>query len=149
MVIGPTDLYEWATHHVWDFRLSPTNCAVALDYSAPLKPTLHADFFSRELKFYPNQRLLGMLESGVIYMADVELQSLFARHLTSLPKGYTAVGKELRRLKAKGWYDFTPHIPFWPIYFNAQGSTARKLEYSQVMLTSARKLVSNMGRNMV
>lgn len=32
------------------------------------------------------------------------------------------------RLHEKGWYDFTPHIPFWPIYFNAQGSTARKLE---------------------
>ena len=128
MVIGTQDIYEWATHHVWDFRLSPAQCAVALDYSAPLKPTLNAEFFTRELAHYPNQRLLGMIETGVIYMADVELQSLFVRHLTSLPKGFTAVSKELRRLQQKGWYDFTPHIPFWPIYFNAQGSQARKYE---------------------
>ena len=128
MVIGAADLYEWARHHVFDFRRSPAECAVALDYHAPLNPTLNADFFARELALYPNQRLLGFIETGVIYMADVELQSLFARHLTSLPKGFKAVGKELRRLKQKGWYDFTPHIPFWPIYCNAQGSTARKLE---------------------
>ena len=61
-------------------------------------------------------------------MADVELHSLFAKHLISLPKRFRAVAKELRRLKGKGWYDFTPHIPFWPIYFNAQGSTLRKLQ---------------------
>ena len=61
-------------------------------------------------------------------MADVEMQSFFAKHLVSLPKGYKAVAKELRRLQKKGLYDFTAHIPFWPIYFNAQGSTARKLE---------------------
>ena len=129
MVVGPADLYPWARHHVYDFRRSPAECAVALDYSAPpLDPTLNAAFFSRELRLYPNQRLLGMIEQGVVYMADVELQSLFARHLISLPKGFKAVGKELRRLRQKGWYDFTPHIPFWPIYFNAQGSQARKLE---------------------
>lgn len=128
MVVGRDELYEWARHHVWDFRLSPQQCAVALDYQAPLRPTLNADFFARELKGYPNQRLLGMIETGVIYMADVELQSLFVRHLISLPKGFKAVGKELRRLKKQGWYDFTPHIPFWPLYFNAQGSQARKLE---------------------
>ena len=27
-----------------------------------------------------------------------------------------------------GWYDFFPDLPFWPMYLNAQGSTARKLE---------------------
>ena len=128
LVIGSADLYEWARHHVYDFRLSPHQCAVALDYAAPLNPTLHAEFFNRELADYPNQQLLGMINTGVIYMADVEAQSVFMKHLISLPKGYKAVAKELRRLKGKGWYDFTPHIPFWPIYFNSQGSTARKLE---------------------
>ena len=45
MVIGPDQLYEWARFHVWDFRNSPQECAVALDYQAPLKPTLKAKFF--------------------------------------------------------------------------------------------------------
>ena len=128
MTIGPNELYDWARPYVWDFRLSPEHCAVTLDYNAPLKPTLNSDFFKIELADYPDQRLLGFIDTGVIYMADVEMQSLFAKHLISLPKGFKAVAKELRRLRAKGWYDFTPHVPFWPIYFNAQGSTARKLE---------------------
>ena len=128
LVIGQADLYEWARHHVYDLRLSPQRCAVPLNYSAPLNPTLQADFFNRELAEYPNQQLLGMINTGVIYMADVEAQSVFMKHLISLPKGYRAVAKELRRLKGKGWYDFTPHVPFWPVYFNSQGSTARKLE---------------------
>jgi len=93
-----------------------------------MQPTLNADFFRRELKDYPNQRILGMIEDGVIYQADVEMQGVFIPHLESLPKGYRAVAKELRRLHSLGWYDFFPHIPFWPPYFNAQGSTARKLE---------------------
>ena len=48
-------------------------------------------------------------------------------HLTSLPKGFTAVSKELRRLHGLGWYDFHPQPAFYPGYFNAQGSQARKL----------------------
>ena len=44
---------------------------------------------------YSNQCILGMLEAGVIYQADVEMQGVFVPHLTSLPKGYCAVSKEL------------------------------------------------------
>ena len=33
LVIGSADLYEWARHHVYDFRLSPRQCAVPLDYT--------------------------------------------------------------------------------------------------------------------
>ena len=40
MVIGPADLYEWASHNVCDFRRSPAECAVALDYQSQLNPTL-------------------------------------------------------------------------------------------------------------
>ena len=57
LVIGQADLYEWARHHVYDFRLSPQHCAVSLNYSAPRNPTLQADFFNRELADYPNQQL--------------------------------------------------------------------------------------------
>ena len=128
MVMGPSDLYGWAGVHVWDLRQCPEQCATALDYSAPITPTLNADFFARELKDYDDQRILGMLQTGVIYMADVEMQSVFIKHLISLPAGFQSVAKELRRLQAKGWYDFTPNVAFWPCYFNAQGSTIRKLE---------------------
>jgi len=49
-------------------------------------------------------------------------------HLTSLPFGYASVGKELRRLRSLGWYEFYSGLPFWPMYLNGQGATARKLE---------------------
>ena len=69
-----------------------------------------------------------MIEDGVIYQADVELHAVFAPHLTSLPKGFVAVNKELKRLASKGWYEYYPHAPFFPGYYNGQGSTVRKLE---------------------
>ena len=128
LVIARDELYPWARGHVWDFRRSPKECGFPLDYQSGRQPTLNADFFRQELKDYPNQRILGMIEDGVIYQADVEMQGVFIPHLESLPKGYKAVAKELHRLNKLGWYDFTAHIPFWPLYFNAQGSTARKLE---------------------
>ena len=127
-VFGQSDLVEWARGIVWDFRRAPAECAVPLDYGAPLRPTLHVDFFERELRHYPNQRILGMIADGVIYQADVELQMVFVPHLSSLPKGFAAVDKELKRLGEKGWYEFYPHPPFTPAYFNAQGTQARKLE---------------------
>lgn len=99
-----------------------------LDYGLPLQPTLKADFFARELVDYPNQQILGMIQTGVIYQADVELQGVFIPHLTSLPKGYKAVAKELKRLGELKWYEAYPIWPFFPGYYNGQGSTARKLE---------------------
>jgi hypothetical protein len=42
--------------------------------------------------------------------------------------GFASVEKELRRLKGKGWYDFFADFPFYPMYLNGQGATARKLE---------------------
>ena len=128
LVISQSELFYWARGYVWDFRSSPAECGRPLIYSAPIRPTLNVEFFRRELQNYPNQRLLGFIETGVIYMADVELQATFAPHLVSLPKGFKAVAKELRRLKGKGWYDFFASMPFFPLYCNAQGSTARKLE---------------------
>ena len=38
------------------------------------------------------------------------------------------MAKELRRLKGQGWYDLFDYFPFWPMYLNGQGATARKLE---------------------
>ena len=128
LIIGQSELYEWARGGVWDFRRSPQECATMLDYGLPLQPTLKADFFARELVDYPNQQILGMIQTGVIYQADVELQGVFIPHLTSLPKGYKAVAKELKRLGELKWYEAYPIWPFFPGYYNGQGSTARKLE---------------------
>ena len=128
LVFGEQDLYEWARGGVWDFRRSPAECGTMLDYGAPLSPTLRPDFFERELADYPNQQIVGMIRSGVIYQADVELQAVFVPHLTSLPKGFKAVSKELKRLGVKGWYEAYATPPFYPGYYNGQGSQARKLE---------------------
>ena len=127
-VVSQLELYEWARGVVWDFRQAPSQCAQPLDYNAPLQPTLNSDFFASELRDYPNQRILGMIETGVIYQADVELQAVFVPHLTSLPKGFKAVSKELRRLGNLRWYEHFPHAPFFPGYYNGQGTTPRKLE---------------------
>ena len=51
-----------------------------LDYHAPLDHTLNVDFFMRELRDYPNQMLLSMIQDGVRCMADVELQGVFIPH---------------------------------------------------------------------
>jgi hypothetical protein len=128
LVIAQSELLVWARGQVWDFRLSPHQCARPLDFGLALRPTLEVPFFQRELAAYPNQRILGMIESGVIYQADVELHAVFIPHLTSLPKGFRAVNKELKRLAGKGWYEYFHHPPFFPGYYNGQGSTARKHE---------------------
>ena len=128
LVFGQQDFYEWARGGVWDFRRSPAECGTLLDYGLPLSPTLKADFFARELADYPNQQILGMIETGVIYQADVELQMVFVPHLASLPKGFKAVAKELKRLGDKGWYESFATPPFAPGFYNGQGSQARKLE---------------------
>jgi hypothetical protein len=128
LVIAQSELYAWARGIVWDFRRAPRNCAVPLAYDTPSRSTLNADYFRQELDTYPNQRILGMIETGVIYQADVELHAVFVPHLASLPKGFRAVDKELRRLRAKEWYEYFSHPPFWPLYCNGQGSQARKLE---------------------
>lgn len=128
LVVAQSELYPWARGLVWDFRAAPAACGTPLNYSLPLRPTLNASFFSQELADYPNQRILGMIQTGVVYQADVELHAVFVPHLTSLPKGFKAVHKELHRLREKGWYDFFAQPAFFPGYFNSQGSTARKLE---------------------
>ena len=130
MTIGQSELHPWARGAVYDFRLSPGECAVLLDYHADLEHTLNSDFFTRELRDYPNQRLVSMIRHGVRYLADVELQGVFIPHLTSMPKGFASLVKEVTRLGASPlrWHSFHPHLPFWPIYFNGRGATPRKLE---------------------
>ena len=85
-------------------------------------------YLERRLRHYPDQYLAANILEGVRLDADVELQSVWVPHLTSLPFGYASVGKELRRLRSLGWYEFYSSLPFWPMYLNGQGATARKLE---------------------
>ena len=128
LVISQGKLLPWARGLVWDFRQSPAECGVALDYSAALRPTLNTEFFRRRLEGHPNQQILSMIVDGVRYQADVELQGVFVPHLVSLPYCYASVRKELDRLEQLDWYEYYAGLPFWHVYSNAQGATPRKLE---------------------
>ena len=125
LAVGQLELHPWARGRVWDCR-GP--CCKLLDFRAPINTHLDTSYLRRRLADYPDQYFVANLLEGARLDADVELQSVLVPHLVSLPKGYTAVGKELRRMRGLGWYDFFPDFPFWPMYLNAQGSTARKLE---------------------
>lgn len=117
---------------MWDCppesKKTARGCCIVADFHAPFSTHLNLDWLRARLRSYPDQTLLANLLEGVRLDADVELQSVFIPHLASLPLGFASVEKELRRLHGKGWYDFFPDLPFWPIYLNGQGATARKLE---------------------
>ena len=125
IAIGQTETAEWARYRVWDCR---PQCCVLSDFHAA--PDTHLDlvYLESRLRHYPDQYLAANILEGVRLDADVELQSVWVPHLTSLPFGYASVGKELRRLRSLGWYEFYSGLPFWPMYLNGQGATARKLE---------------------
>ena len=103
-------------------------CCVLSDFHAAPDTHLDLGYLESRLRHYPDQYLAANILEGVRLDADVELQSVWVPHLTSLPFGYASVGKELRRLRSLGWYEFYSSLPFWPMYLNGQGATARKLE---------------------
>ena len=125
LAIGQGALFEWARGIVWDCR---EQCCKPLDFQVPIETHLNLDYLRQRLTDYPDQYLVSNLLEGVRLDADVELHTVLVPHLTSLPKGFASVEKELRRLHNLGWYDFFSIFPFWPMYLNGQGATARKLE---------------------
>lgn len=125
IAIGQTETAEWARDRVWDCR---HQCCVLSDFHAAPDTHLDLGYLESRLRYYPDQYLAANILEGVRLDADVELQSVWVPHLTSLPFGYASVGKELRRLRSLGWYEFYSSLPFWPMYLNGQGATARKLE---------------------
>ena len=130
LVLGQSSVRPPFRGFVWDFRNSPAECGKPLDHSEPLDHTLNVDFFRRRLRDYPNQHILGFIESGVLYDADVELQTVLVPHLMSLSKGYESVVKELNRMAAPElqWYTYHADFPFWPMYSLGEGCVPRKLE---------------------
>lgn len=125
IAIGQSETQSWARGRVWDCRRP---CCVVADWTAQPQTHLHLRYIRERLLHYPDQHLLANLLEGVRFDADVELQAVFVPHLTSLPLGLDSVEAELRRMSSLGWYESFDDLPFWPIYLNAQGSTARKLE---------------------
>ena len=125
LAVGQTELHAWARGRVWDCR---QECCRVADFGERIDTHLNLTFLHDRLLHYPDQTLLANLLDGVRLDADVELQTVLVPHLTSLSKGYASVEKELRRLHGLGWYDLFDDFPFWPMYLNGQGSTARKLE---------------------
>ena len=128
LVVGQACLHGWARGIIWDFTFERSKCGVPLDVTLPIESHLDLDYLARELKDYPDQRLVSFLVEGVRFEADVELQTVLIPHLLSLAKGFGSVRKELLRMEALGWYKFFGDFPFWPMYFNGQGSTPRKYE---------------------
>ena len=130
LVMGQSAVKPPYRGYVWDFRDSPAECGRPLDFHAPLSHTLNVDFFRRRLRDYPNQHILGFIEDGVLYDADVELQTVLVPHLMSLSKGYASVVKELNRMASPElqWYTYHADFPFWPMYSLGEGCVPRKLE---------------------
>ena len=128
LVLGQEALAPWARGRVWDLTFERAPCAVPLDVTLPIETHLNLPFLRKRLASYPDQNLLSNLLEGIRFEADVELQAVLVPHLISLPKGFASVRNELYRLQTLGWYRFFDHLPFWPIYLNGQGATARKLE---------------------
>jgi len=128
LVLGQEALAPWARGRLWDLTFERAPCAVLLDVTLPIETHLNLPFLRKRLAGYPDQNLVSNLLEGIRFEADVELQTVLVPHLISLPKGFTSVRNELYRLQTLGWYRFFDHLPFWPIYLNGQGATARKLE---------------------
>ena len=125
IAVGQSETQPWARDRVWDCR-GP--CCIVSDFQAPMETHFKLPYLRSRLQHYPDQFLVANLLEGVRLDADVELQAVFVPHLTSLPLGFASVERELRRLHSLGWYDFFEDMPFYPMYFNGQGTTARKLE---------------------
>ena len=128
LALGQEALRPWARGRVWDLTFERAPCAIPLDMTLPIETHLNLAFLRRRLEGYPDQNLVSNLLDGVRFEADVELQTVLVPHLISLPKGFTSVRNELYRLQTLGWYHFFDNMPFWPIYVNGQGATARKME---------------------
>ena len=125
LAVGDSELHAWARGRVWDCR---GECCEVADFRRPISTHLNLAYLERRLRDYPDRFLVACLLEGARLDADVELQTVLVPHLVSLPLGYASVEKELRRLHGLGWYDFFSDFPFWPMYLNGQGATARKLE---------------------
>ena len=128
LAIGQGCLHDWARGVVWDCR---SRCCVPLNFHAPLETHLNLDFLRQNLADYPDRHLVANLMDGVRLEADVELHTVLVPHLTSLSMGFESVENELRRLHSlaeggRRWYEFFSGFPFWPMYLNGQGSTAKK-----------------------
>ncbi|KAL3928373.1 MAG: hypothetical protein SGPRY_002413 [Prymnesium sp.] len=128
IAIGQTELYPWARGLVWDCTKLHHHCCYPMDFTIRPDTHLHVDYLGDRLAHYPDQTLVSHLLEGVRLEADVELQTVLVPHLGSLPLGFASVESELRRLRNLTWYEFYDDFPYWPMYMNGQGATARKLE---------------------
>lgn len=84
IAIGQTEISEWARDRVWDCRSA---CCVLSDFHAALDTHLDLTYLESRLRHYPDQYLAANILEGVRLDADVELQSLWVPHLSSLPFG--------------------------------------------------------------
>jgi len=126
MAIGQGALHSWARGIVWNLTFERAPCAVPLDFSLPIETGLNLPTLERRLSGDPDRRLVSYLLGGVRFERRGAPDSPCAALGLAAQGGFASVRKELYRLHERDWYRFFDHLPFWPMYINGQGATARR-----------------------
>lgn len=117
---------------IWDFRAKhPDGYYEPLDFTAPLDTHLNTDFLRAKLGFTRDRGMLSQLcDVGVVFDADVELQTLIFPHLIDLPPGYRQCDKEIKRRASSecNYCQIHNQMGFSPWRTQMQGSVARAKE---------------------
>ena len=145
-IITQSDLHREARGLIWDLRRHVDGHYVPVDYGARLVqrsaddraghdgPLLHTHlnvaFLAHEWRNYPDQQMVAMItRTGVDFMIDASAEQLVIfPHLVSLPRAFSRVEKELRRLHSLSFNEFVACFPFVPWTALPQGSVPRKYE---------------------
>ena len=107
----------------------PGRYCVLSDLHATPDTRLDLAYLERRLRHYPDQSLAANILEGV--RLDAVSSCSPCGYLTSprSSSGYASVGKELRRLRSLGWYEFYSSLPFLAhVPQRPGGDGARKLE---------------------
>ena len=128
VALGQSCMVPEARGIVWDLRGERPE---PLDFSRPISTHLNLDYLrelSRLYPTYPDQELFDHLIGGVRFKIGTVEQTVLQPHLSSLPKGFVNVHKELLRLVGKGFFKCFENLPFLPWRTLPMGVAFRKLE---------------------
>lgn len=129
LVIGQDQFLEQARGVIWDCRGFEYGLpAVPLDFDAPVSSNLNDGFIQDELRFWPDQEMVGFILDGVQFKAELPLQIVLGPHLVSLSKAWKNVENEIIRKTDLKYFGLHRTLPFLPMRDVPQGSTPRKYE---------------------
>ena len=148
-VAARSELHPSAVGTVWDTRRhTPGGYYAPVDFTARLRQNVRPDggcdvddpsainthlgvrFLQSEWTDLADQEMVAMItRTGVDFKIDATARQLAVfPHLVSLPRGFSSVERELRRLNGLGFNEFCANFPFVPFSGLPQGSVKRKLE---------------------